>query len=112
MPEANRKDASATAWASPNEHLMFNEYTSWTVLNVQKRWMSWVATKKSFLNATSSPWWSPQFFLLTFFQLRNSSNKLSENYTWAPKGDDFNVMLPSPPEPFGRDLKIHQESTH
>ena len=107
MDQEKPQDPQVTSWASPNEHLMYFEYSSWLVLNLQKRWLGWMGFKKSLLTATGSPFWSPQFALLTFFQFRNNSNKLCENYNWAPKGDDFNVTISTPSEPFGRDLKAH-----
>eukprot|EP00669_Euglena_mutabilis_P012140 TRINITY_DN6760_c0_g1_i1.p2 TRINITY_DN6760_c0_g1~~TRINITY_DN6760_c0_g1_i1.p2 ORF type:complete len:136 (-),score=26.77 TRINITY_DN6760_c0_g1_i1:128-499(-) len=108
MASDHSKDTT-TSWASPNEHLMFFDFSSWLVVDMGQRWERWVSFKQSFLRTTRSPFWSPQYFFLTFFQLRTSNVKLCENWNWAPKGDDFNLLHNSAAEPFGRDLKIHME---
>eukprot|EP00992_Anisonema_acinus_P013405 TRINITY_DN8716_c0_g1_i2.p1 TRINITY_DN8716_c0_g1~~TRINITY_DN8716_c0_g1_i2.p1 ORF type:complete len:108 (-),score=13.86 TRINITY_DN8716_c0_g1_i2:18-341(-) len=92
------------SWASPNEHLMFFDYSSWWLVNMKSRWQSYLRMKKTILQSTKSPWWSPQYQLLTFFTLRNNNNELTENWTWTKKGDDFGVLNGTPSEPFGRDL--------
>jgi hypothetical protein len=41
------------------------------LLTLKKRWQSWETHKASFLNVTSSPWWSPEYFLGTRLTILN-----------------------------------------